>query len=74
MLGADHNTPSAVAVSTAGGPARHLRVQVQDTPREAWRCYGTFRRLDLACECVESLNSAGVRARLVRFSIAPVAG
>ena len=74
MLPADQADHAAVAVSAGGGPARHLRVQIQDAPRKSWRCYGTFRRLDSAAECVATLSAQGVRARLVKYAIAPVAG
>jgi hypothetical protein len=65
---------SAVAVSSAGGHACHARVQVRDASANPWRCYGMFRRIDQAQECVQSLNDDGRQARLVRFAIAPVAG
>ena len=74
MLPAQQAQLSPVAVSAVGGQARHLRVQIKDTPRETWRCYGTFRRLDSAAACVASLSAQGVRARMIKFSIAPVAG
>lgn len=74
MLRAQETQHTPVAVSAGAGQARHLRVQIQDTSRESWRCYGTFRQLDSATACVASLSAQGVRARLVKYSIAPVAG
>ena len=64
---------TAVAASTAGGVARHFRIQVLDFPQSGWQLFESFASRDLAQECLDRLSRAGHAARLIPYSIYPVA-
>ncbi len=70
----DRSVAAAVAVSTAGGQARHFRVQYRTQSGDGWLRYATFDDLEPANSCLRQLTDRGYAARLIRFAIAPAAG
>ena len=65
---------AAVAVSNAGGQARHFRVQYRRNTGDGWLRYASFDAAEPARSCLRQLTDRGYAARLVRFAIAPAAG
>lgn len=63
-----------VAVSSAGGQARQIRVQYWANDDRCWRQHASFRHLQAAEVCLQSLATQGFHARLIRYGICPVAG
>lgn len=55
------------------GMARQIRVQYRLAEQETWLLHATFANRDAAEACCQELSEDGMNARLIDYSICPVA-
>jgi len=63
--------PVTISPSTAGGVARHFRVQYRSDVDATWRWYANYDRPDRAHQCLQHLKRKGFAVRLVHYAIFP---
>ena len=63
-----------LVASTACGPAPQFRVQVLPQGESVWRLFATYKKSDVANECIKHLQAEGMTARIVSIRICPTAG
>ena len=72
--GFEREAPAPQAASCPGGMARQYRVQCYDASSQSdWKLHASFRDHWHAQQCLEDLQSRGIRARVIAHSSHPTA-